>query len=488
MIPRKFARAGILLATALALAGCATIDVETPTTPQTPASSPPEAPRATGVETPASVEQRRLAALFGGAYSFPPAETYINTVLAKLAAAGDKPGQAYRVTILNSPVVNAFALPSGDLFVTRGLLALANDTSELAAVMAHEIGHVTAGHAQQRAETEKNQTLVANASRRLQPGDRSQQVTAVNQRTFASFSRQQEFEADQIGVRVTANAGYDPYGAARFLTSLGRSIALRAQLFNQSGADKPDLLSSHPSTPERIARATAEARQFGAPGIGATGRDEYLSAIDGMQFGDNPSEGVIHGRNFIHPRLGFGIEAPEGFVLENTSQAVLGVADGGARALRLDSVKVAGDTALDSYLTSGWIEGLQLPSIQSTTINGLPAATATAKSGEWSFRVAAVRLGSDVYRLIFATRQLTDADDEKFMRSINTFRRISTDEAATQRAPKIAIVAARAGDGAQDMAKKMATTDRPLDQFLLLNGLEGAGPLKAGERYKIVVE
>ncbi len=485
MISRSLVRAAASLVTALALSGCATIELDSAVTP---VPGPTPAPQIVAPATPVSAEQKRLAAMFGGAYAFPPAETYINTVLGKLAAAGDKPAQAYKVTILNSPVVNAFALPSGDLFVTRGLLALANDTSELAAVMAHEIGHVTAGHAQLRAETEKNHALVVNATKRLLPGERSQQITEVNQRTFANFSRLQEFEADQIGVRNTAAAGYDPYGAARFLTSLGRSITLRAALFNQREADQPDLMSTHPSTPERIARATAAARQIGAPGIGDAGRNDYLAAIDGIDFGDSPADGVIRGRRFSHPRFGFTFDAPDGFVLENTPQAVLGVADGGAQALRFDSVHVDTGTALDAYLQSGWIEGLLPASIQSTAINGLPAATATARSGEWSFRVAVIQLGADVYRLIFAARDLPTTLDQQYSASINTFRRMSTAEAAKLRALRIKVIAAAAGDTAQDMARRMASADRPLDQFLLLNGLEKSGPLEAGQKYKIVEE
>ena len=474
---------------AACLAGCATLELgSTPEAPKTPAlsGSPPAAPRTLGVDTPATAEQKRLIGLFGGKYEFPLAERYINQILVKLAAAGDTPSQAYRVTILNSPVVNAFALPSGDLFVTRGLLALANDASEVAAVMAHEIGHVTAGHAKLREETEKQHEIVAEASKVLQSNERGEQIKSTNLKTLASFSRLQEFEADRIGVRTVGVAGYDPYGAARFLTSLGRSIALRASLFNQRDADQPDLMSTHPSTPERIQKVIQEARQIGAPGIGERDRDDYLAILDGMDFGDDPSDGVIRGRSFSHPRFGFGFVAPEGFVLENTSQAVLGVADGGAQALRLDSVHIDADEPLDTYLASGWIDGLQKDSVQSSTVNGLPSATATARAGEWSFRVAVYRLGADVYRLIFATHALTDAVDRRYRDSIEGFHRISPDEAAKLHALRLSIVVAKPGENARDLAARMEVIDRPLDQFLLLNGLDKDGPLKAGEHYKLI--
>jgi predicted Zn-dependent protease len=247
-------------------------------------------------------------------------------------------------------------------------------------------------------------------------------------------------------------------------------------------------MSTHPSTPERIQKAVLAARQIGGPGVGKAARTEYLDALNGMDFGDDPTDGVIRGRKFSHPRFGFGFVAPEGFVLENTSQAVLGVADGGSQALRLDSVQISADTPLDTYLASGWIEGLDKTSIQSNPINGLPAATATAKSGDWSFRVAAIRLNNDVYRMIYATRDLSVAADRRYRDAVESFHRIPADEAAKLRPLRLSVVQANAGDSAHDFATRMAQLDRPQDQFLLLNGLDKDGPLKVGERYKIVVE
>ena len=470
---------------ALGLAGCATLDPYG----QNPGSGPalpPEAPRITGMETPDSAQHKRLVEMFGGEYKAYGTERYLNGILAKLAAVSDKPGEPYRVTILNTPVVNAFALPGGNLYVTRGMLALANDASELAAVMAHEIGHITAGHASQRAELEKNQQLIRKVTDALQK-DKGEEVQARGIASFASFSRQQEFEADQIGVTTIAKAGFDPFGAARFLTSLSRSASLRASLFNQRAA-APDITSSHPSTPERIARAVAAASAVKAPGASEAQRGDYLAAMDGIDFGDNPADGLVRGRRFSHPRLGFGFVAPEGFVLENTSQAVLGVAAGGAEALRLDSVSLPADTGLEAYLAMDWIQGLQPASVKTLSINGLPAATGTAKSGEWEFRVGVVRMGGDVYRLIFATTALTARTDQRFRESLESFRKISGDEAGKLAPLHVRLVTAQGADTAEALAGRMALADRPLEWFLLLNGLDRAGPLKSGEIYKVVTE
>ncbi len=476
-----------MLAAALTLAACAAMEPQGGQ-PFQPAAPPP--PRPVGAEAKRSAEHARMVALFDGEYRDLPAERYLNEILAKLANAGERGGQPYKVTILNSPIVNAFALPPGDLYVTRGLLALANDAAEVAAVMAHEIAHITARHALRREEEEKRAAVISQAASVLQNKQKSEEVEATARRTIASFSRQQELEADQIGIKVIARAGFDPYGAARFLDALGRSAALRTSLIGQyASASKPDMLATHPSTPERVAAATNAARQIGAPGVGATDRAAYLAAIDGMIFGDAPSEGSIRGRKFLHGRLGFAFLAPEGFVLESSSKALLGVTAGGDEALRLDSVKVAAGTSLRAYMTSGWIDGLDESSIETTEINNAPAVIATARAGEWSFRVAAIRFQpAEVYRLIFATRALTDASEKRFRASIESFHHASDEEIRAVRPWQIAIVVAKPGDTADALAARMAVPDRQLDFFLLLNGLERRGPLQAGERYKIVAE
>lgn len=463
------------------LAGCATLD---PFGDQRPPGARDGAAQVGGA--PASPEHARLVAMFGGAYRAPAVEAHLNNVLERLAKADDAPGRAYKVTILNTPSVNAFALPSGNLYVTRGLLALANDTAEVAAVMAHEIAHVTAGHAMQREEAAKTADLRRRVADAVQSPERGEEVQAIERLSLASFSRRQELEADQIGVRTIARAGFDPYGAARFLEALGRSTALRAALLGQRNADDGDIMSTHPSTPERINRAIAAARQISGPGVGDADREAYLEAIAGLDFGDDPAEGVVRGRRFTHGRLGFSFLAPDGFTLENSSQAVLGVGDNGNEALRLDSVRVPADTTLEAYMQTGWIEGLERESIQSVTINELPAAIATAASADWRFRIAAVRLEGEVYRLIFASRALTPDVDRRFMASVRSFRRIPAQEAAALRPLRIAIVTARAGDTSKSMAARMALTDQAHDVFLLINGLRRTGPLQPGARYKLV--
>ncbi|MGP0104619.1 M48 family metalloprotease [Rhodoblastus sp.] len=482
MLAPRMASALARLAALVLLASCSTLEQQGMAPP--PSAPPAAAPQAIR-DTPQDAERKRLIALYGGEYQWPKAQTYLNQVLVRLAVASDTPTQPYHVTILNSAVVNGFALPSGDIFVTRGLLALANDTSEAAAVMAHEIAHVTARHAILRAEKEKTEQVIAQASQIIEDRQKSDEVQETAARTIASYSRLQEFEADRIGINVIARAGYDPFAASRFLTALARSSEMRAELIGEKNNAAPDILATHPSTPERVAAALQVARQIGAPGVGDRARQLYLDAIDGMMFGDDPSDGAIRDRMFIHPRLGFAFQAPEGYVLQNSSQAVLGVAEGGAEALRFDSVRAPAGKSLKAYLTSGWIDGLLASSIREDKVDGLPAVYADARAGEWNFRVAVIAFNGDIYRMIFAVKAMTADTGKNFDESIASFHPITPDERKLAQPLVLRLAVAGLGDNAATLAAKMVLTDRPLEQFELLNGLDG-DQLKMGESYKIV--
>jgi predicted Zn-dependent protease len=478
-----FARRSLALALALVLASCASIEPA----PAPPAAKPPPASPSAAITAPVNPERKRLLQAFGGQFNSPTVERYLDDMLSRLAPTSETAGEPYHVTLLDSPVVNAFALPSGDIFMTRGLLALADDGAEVAAVMAHEIAHVTAHHAARRAELERTARLFSRVSTQvLAKPQQGQEVEARMKLSIAQFSRQQEFEADQIGIKVIAKAGYDPYAASRFLDVLGRWSALQASMIGLGSADQPDMMATHPSTPERVAEAVAQARQIGAPGIGDKARDSYLTAIDGLAFGDDPAQGIALGTRFLHPKLGFAFEAPEGFALENQSAALIGVGEAGSQALRLDSIEANDSTTLEAALASGWIDGVQTNSIQTIAGADPPMAVAVAQGKEWSFRLGAIRLGGRIYRLIFAAHGLAPAVDARFLASIRSFHRIKPEEAAEARPLHVQIVTAQPGETADALARRMAVNARPLDQFLVLNGLERDAATPAGQRYKIV--
>lgn len=491
------------LAAALALGGCA-FDQTVPladggaaTPPDGAADAPSpggssarplpdDLPRVIGFETRANRDYRRLVAAFGGAYDNPRVAALLKPLIARLGQASDDPNGRYRLTLLNSPAVNAFALPSGDIFVSRGLLALANDTSEIAAVLAHEIAHVTARHAVARAELERRSALVSRVvAQVLQDPVAGQMARDQGRVEIASFSRAQEIEADLLGVRTIARAGFDPFGASRFLTALGRTTSMRDAALG-AAMSQPDFLSTHPSTPERIEAATFAARQLTEPSSsrGAKDRDEYLAAIDGMIFGNDPAGGVVEGREFVHPRLGFAFSAPEGFVLDQSAQALLGLKPGGAEALRFDGVRLDPEDTLEGYLARGLIEGAETSEVQAISINGLRGATGIARGRDWTFRFGVIQLGDTVYRLILAAKSFTPATDERFLSTITSFRPLSAAESARVRGLRIRILAARPGDTPETLGQRMAVGGAVA--FRVLNNLDPSMGVEPGRRYKIL--
>uniref|UniRef100_UPI00372D7A19 M48 family metalloprotease n=1 Tax=Xanthobacter cornucopiae TaxID=3119924 RepID=UPI00372D7A19 len=473
---------------ALLLAACSTAALDQVSVPLASTAAPSEYADMTPAQR---REHERLVASYGGAYDDPELKALIQQVVERLVAASERPDLKYRVTVLNSPAVNAFALPDGSLYVTRGLLALASDTSEMSSVLAHEMAHVIARHANIREDQVKQAVLVSRViSDVVNDPDLGALAMQKSQRTLASFSRGQELEADAIGVGIASRAGFDPYGASRFLTDMGKSADMRSAALGGTSSTTPDMdfLSSHPATPERISIAIANARQYAAPGAGERDRAAYLSAIDGMVYGDDPKEGFVRGRKFFHPKLGFTFTAPEGFSLENTSQAVLGATGSGREALRLDAVRVTPDQSLAQYLSSGWIDGVEVNTVETLTVNGFTAATAIARGDQWSFRMFAIRFGSDVYRLIFAARELTPELDQRFRAAASTFRRVSSGEAESVRPLRIRIVTVGFGDSPDKLAARMQVPDRHMERFLVLNGLDGNAKLKYGDKVKIISE
>ncbi len=486
----RLRQAGIVFA-ALVLAAC----TASPPADAPLAALPAPAKSADAAMSPAVLrEHQRILATYGGVYNEPRLQTVIEQMVERLVAASEKPDLHYKVTILNSQSINAFALPTGQLYVTRGLIALADDDSELASVIAHEMGHVIARHAELRQKEEQQVDLVNRVVTDVVSDPAAGALAlAKSKLELASFSQKQEFEADAIGVGIAARAGYDPYGAARFLTAMERNSEIKPEQTGSINPAAPDFLSSHPSTPERVTQAIANARQYKPPASVSPqereqARDAYFGDIDGMVFGEDPSEGFVRGRRFLHPKLGFTFTAPEGFTLDNTAQAVLGVKRGGGVALRLDVVRVPAEQTLPQYLNSGWIENIDPATVEEVTINGFPGATAVAKGDQWDFRLYAIRYGSDVYRFIFAAKHRTAETERAFRECMDSFRRMSLAEIEQAKPLRVKIVKVAPGDTVEKLAGRMALADRAADRFRVLNGLEPGDRLKPGSEVKIVVE
>ena len=479
-------RNGLLAASLLALSACTSLTGTNVAVSQT-GDSPAPTVVPEGTEPDDVVigrrEHPRIIAAYGGVYSDRPAEIMVARIVSRLLAAANQPNAQFQVTILDSSEVNAFALPGGYIYVTRGILALASDTSELAAVLAHEIAHVTLRHARARTDRTRTTEIVDRVITGVFGGDTSTDATANRTRqSMAAFGQNQELEADREGIKFAGKAGYDPQAAARFLGVMSRFATFSAGENGGAG-----FLSSHPSTPARIEKAMETARtMFGQGDLGEVDRDGYLASITGLTFGDSPAQGSIVGRRFIHTASKFTFTVPEGYTLQNSQSAVVGVA-GDGEAVRFDSAEVQANVPLADYLRSGWIAGLKADSVTTQSINGIEMASGLAQTDQWFFRVSVMRLDGQVYRFIFAAK----ADSARFAQgaeaTLKSFRRAESSDLGLVRKVAVRVVTAKAGDSADSLARQMAGLSRGSELFYIINDLYPGDPVVPGEKYKVVV-
>jgi predicted Zn-dependent protease len=364
-------------------------------------------------------------------------------------------------------------------------MSLASDTSELAAVVAHEIAHVTLRHAQARSSRARTGQIVDRVLGGILGANLDvDQSAARAKRSLAAFSQGQELDADAEGINIAARAGYDPRAAARFLAIMGRySQFLDGEA--AAGLKNDDFLATHPSTPRRIETAVRAARAFGPAGTGEADRDLYLKSIDGMLFGNNPDAGVVLGQRFVHPGLEFTFKVPPPYKLTRGDTAVVAVAADGS-AMRFDGAEVPSEMSLSDYLQSGWVAGLLPDTIRTDTANGSQTAEVEAKTDEWYFRIAAVRFDGRVYRFIFAAAKDSPAFKKAFHATLESFRKSRRADINRIRRFSIKIITARSGDTVKSLAGQMRAVNRPEELLLALNGLLPGDPIIAGQRYKLV--
>ena len=469
----------------LALSACQTTDTFF-IVPETPANAEQTVDALTRNDPNAAMgarEHPRILETYGGQYRDPQVEKLVARVAGSLTAVSENPRQTYRITILNSPSINAFALPGGYLYITRGLLALATDASEIAAVLSHEMAHVTANHGIERQRREEAEQISNEVIAEVLPGNPEvDQIAARGKMRLAAFSRQQELEADAIGIRMLAEAGYDPYAASRFL----RSMAAYAQ-YESAGSEEEslDFLSSHPNTPRRIELAGQQAALYSNVGSNEIGRDYFLKGIDGLLYGSNPDQGYIRDRDFYHPKLQIAFKVPSGFTMSDKANAIVATGPGDI-AIRFDGVKANGRRNLEDYIQSGWVTGLVPGSVTAITVNGMPAANARAVAGDWVFDVTVIRDGGDIYRLLTAAPRGSGALEDAALSVRDSFRKLSVAEVANLKPLRIRIITVQPGDTVASLAAQMMGTNRKLALFSVLNALPAGATLSAGETVKIV--
>ncbi|HEY5723472.1 MAG TPA: M48 family metalloprotease [Allosphingosinicella sp.] len=403
-------------------------------------------------------------------------------------------GGAFNITTLNSPVMNAFAVPGGYLYITRQLTTLANDEAELASVLGHEAGHIAARHSSERQRTGILSQLGAILVGVVTGSDiLSQLAGQVSQGIFLKYSRSQEYESDDLGVRYMTAAGYDPLASPSFLNSLGAATSLETRASGRNDErSTPSWARTHPLSADRVKRATAKARATGRAGTGLRNRDAYLVQIDGLIVGDDPKQGVVEGRDFRHPDLRLQFTVPDGYGMQNGTRAVS--ISGQQGQAQFSGGRFSGN--LGTYIGQafkslvGEQAQIRYTEPRQTTVNGIPAAYSTARIAtqqqQVDLTIIAYQWDSDT-AYHFAVITPAGRGFGPFSSMVQSLRRLTAAEAAAIRPRIIDVVSVKAGDTIASLSGRMAYNDLKQERFLVLNGLTSTSRLAPGQKVKIVV-
>ena len=478
----------------LLLIGAAFISVEASAQPKLPPAQPITAnDRAEGAKA-----HPQLLAEFGGTYDGPQAEyvTKVGQRIAVQSGLSNTQGD-FKVTLLNSSVNNAFAIPGGYVYVTRQLLGLMNSEAELASVMGHEVGHVAARHGQKRnrrATIGGLGAVLATVLGAAVAGDAGAKLGqqlggSIAQSFVLSYSRAQEYEADDLGVSYLGKGGYDPFAASTMLKSLAAQTTLESQVQGKNVSALPTRQSTHPDPASRVARAAQKA-SITPTTTKAQNRDAFLAAIDGMLYDDDPKQGIIDGQTFSHADLKLTFTAPTGYSLSNGTQAVT-VSGAGGRA-SFSGAAYSGD--LKAYVaavfkTVGGQTALDYGTVSSTQINGLPVSYASASANAQSGPVVVT-----VYAYEFSPTSafhivgLTPANGANTFNSLfQSVRRLSNSEVAAIKPRILRVVSVRSNDTIASLSARMAYSSNQTERFLTLNALTAGSKLSSGQKVKIIV-
>ena len=405
------------------------------------------------------------------------------------------PGQALHFTTLNSAVENAFSVPGGYVYITRQLMTVMDDESQLAFALGHEVAHIAANHAHIRQQYAQRNPLgvfgqIVGAI--FGPSIFSNVIADRARMDTLSFSREQEYQADTLALRYLIAAGYDPAGASGILAALSRNSAIEARVQGRANRQTPEWASTHPLSENRMQRALAAARATGRLGTGYRNRDVFLSQLEGTYVDDDPAQGIIDGPIFTHPDLRIQFRVPPGYRMQNGTYAV--TVSGSAGKAQFSGGRYSG--SLDNYimrvfeqLTRGQVQ-LMIPPPQRVTINGMPAALTTTRinTGSGPVDVSIIAYQWDPERVYhFVTITPGGYGVGPFAPMINSLRRVTTQEAASIRPRVVHVVTVAPSDTVQSLAARMAYRDFQVDRFLALNGLAANSRLVPGQKVKLVV-
>jgi predicted Zn-dependent protease len=422
-----------------------------------------------------------------GAYPDSSVQRYVSALGKELAAGTERPKLPWTFTVMDDPQVNAFALPGGYIFITRGIMTHMNSEAELATVVGHEIGHVTARHSVQQM-TRQQLAQIGLVAGAIASSKVAENIGAISQGLgvlFLKYSRDDESQADGLGFRYALNDNYDVRRMVDMFQVLQRVSATAGQRI-------PEWQSTHPDPGNRIEATEARLKRVTVPLDGKkVNREQFLKVIDGMVFGDNPRQGFFKGSSFLHPDLAFQLDFPAGWKTANQPSSVVGVSQQQDAQVQLGLAgQQAPAEALRAFLGQ---QGITPGQSGQTTINGNPAAraafTAVTQDGNTlAGQVAFLSYGGTTYQLLGITTQAGYRNyGGAFDQFIGSFRRL-TDQAALNVKPNRILVAKVAQPTTLGEFNKRFPSVISIEQLALINGLtDGGSELEPGDYVKRVV-
>ena len=425
-----------------------------------------------------------------GVYNDPELQAYVDRVGQRLARTSHRPNLKWKFTIVDEQAVNAFALPGGFIYLTRGILPFLRDEAELAAVLGHEIGHVDARHSAAAYSQQQLAGVGLAVGTILLPEAAPYAGLASQglQLAFLKNSRQAELEADQLGVTFTATSGWDPRGMPGLLSTLGRLDAASG-----SSRGVPNWALTHPPAADRVTKVQeAVSAAAATPGARTTNEAELERHLDGLVFGDSREKGLVRGTEFVHPVLRFALTFPEGWEVQNSDEQVTAVGPSENTAIILQLAKKTSGSVEQTARTSMSNAGFREVEGGRAEIGGQPAYVGTYQGAmnntAVGLRAGYVQSGSQIYLIAGiapaeAFRRVADPAN----RSIHSFRQLSTQEAERIQPHRVDFYVARAGDSWESIAKGPGGGTIKGSTLAILNGRETTTPPKAGENLRIVV-
>jgi predicted Zn-dependent protease len=433
-----------------------------------------------------------------GRYEDERLQAYVTEVGQRVAAKSDRPDLQYTFTVLDSEDVNAMALPGGYVYVHRGLLAYLDSEAELAAVLGHEIGHITANHTARR-QSSATAAGLGTALVGILTGNAGLMSAAdmAGQMMVLGYSREQESEADELGLKFSTGAGYPPDGSVDSMQMM-RDLELfsiqRAREEKRTGQAQSSWFSSHPDPGKRVGELGKLAASHPAAGEERPdGRDAYLAQIDGLVFGSSRAQGQVRGSRFYHADMGLTVAFPSGWSVNNLPNQVVAVSPQDDAVIKLSAVGVPPDVR-PREIVARLFRGMPTTGGQDIEVNGLEGYETTLRStglpwgNQGPSTVAVVYLNGLAYVFQGGTKlnAAHAAFEPLFMSSVRTFRRLRDNEYQAAEPDRIRVIRAREGETIEQLAARSPLRDYPAEQLRLLNGLYPNREPQSGQALKVV--